>query len=137
MGRKSKSVAKKDKEEEEPVEDKHTSSHTKPIKKAKKSIEVFTPKFYSTIDNFQNFYREVLELKSEATGTDVETELDEVRKKVSEKLENQSSKILSDELVSLEEWISQQQKDVLGEINKIQEALKNNETTLKESGAFN
>jgi hypothetical protein len=49
-------------------------------------FEVFTPKFYETLDSFKNFYREVLALKSKEQGTDLTSDFSEVRGRVSGKL---------------------------------------------------
>ena len=50
-------------------------------------FEVFTPKFYETIDSFRNFYREVLTLKAKEQGSDVSNDFAEVAERVSGKLE--------------------------------------------------
>jgi hypothetical protein len=57
-------------------------------------FEVFTPKFYETLDSFKNFYKQVLSLKAKEQGTDLSEEFQQVSKRVSEKLEEESNKIL-------------------------------------------
>ena len=42
-----------------------------PAPVADEHFEVFTPKFYETIDTFRKFYREVLDLKSKEHGKDL------------------------------------------------------------------
>lgn len=64
-------------------------------------FEVFSPKFYETLETFKNFYSEVLALKSKEQGTDLSEEFSEVTKRVSDQLEEESHKILKTELADL------------------------------------
>lgn len=96
-------------------------------------FEVFTPKFYETLESFKNFYKEVLTLKAKDGDS---TGFSEVRKRVSGKLEAESSKILKEELADLERWIGQQQGKLAGQTAKIEEAYKANSTSLANTGSF-
>jgi hypothetical protein len=98
-------------------------------------FEVFTPKFYETLDSFKSFYREVLALKAKSEGAD-SASFSEVRKRVSDKLENESSKILKEELADLEGWIEEQQGKLAGETAKIEQAYKANSDSLASTGSF-
>jgi hypothetical protein len=57
-------------------------------------FEVFTPKFYETLEAFQTFYKEVLALKSKEQGSDLSGEFKDVKKRVSDRLETASNTIL-------------------------------------------
>ena len=46
-------------------------------------LDVFTSKFYDTLNAFKAFYKEVLELKSKEQATDLSSEFETVRAKVS------------------------------------------------------
>ena len=96
-------------------------------------FEVFTPKFYETLESFKNFYKEVLALKAKDGDS---TGFSEVSKRVSGKLEGESSKILKEELADLEKWIVQQQGKLAGQSAKIEEAYKANSTSLANTGSF-
>jgi hypothetical protein len=110
---------KAERKEEVPAEDAH--------------FEVFTPKFYETLDSFKNFYKEVLALRAKDGDS---ASFGEVSKRVSGKLEEESSKILKEELADLEGWIQEQQGKLAGETAKIEEAFKANSTSLANTGSF-
>jgi hypothetical protein len=99
-------------------------------------FEVFTPKFYETLDSFKNFYREVLALKSKEQGSDLSEEFREVSKRVSNKLEEQSGTILKEELSELEQWVADQQGLLAEAADKIEEAYKRNSESLASTGSF-
>jgi hypothetical protein len=110
---------KADLKEESPAEEAH--------------FEVFTPKFYETLDSFKNFYKEVLALRAKDGDS---TGFNEVSKRVSDKLEEESGKILKEELADLEGWIQEQQGKLAGETTKIEEAYKTNSTSLANTRSF-
>jgi Mg2+ and Co2+ transporter CorA len=99
-------------------------------------FEVFTPKFYETLDSFKNFYREVLTLKSKEQGSDLSEEFREVSKRVSSKLEEESGKILKEELSEVEQWVADQQGLLAEAADKIEEAYKRNSESLANTGSF-
>lgn len=55
---------------------------------------------------------------------------------MSGKLEEQSGKILKEELADLEAWIEEQQGKLAGETAKIEEAYKANSASLANTGSF-
>ena len=84
---------------------------------------MFNPEFYNRVNTFQNFYREVLQLKSSANGQDLSDELSKVNSRVRETLQIASSKILKEELVTLEDWIEGEQKRLRDEIATVEKCL--------------
>lgn len=100
------------------------------------NFEVFTPKFYETLESFQGFYKEVLALKSKEQGTDLSGEFSEVKKRVSGRLEAESNKILKEELADIEGWIVNQQEKIAADTAKIEEAYKANSSSLANTGSF-
>ena len=99
-------------------------------------FEVFTPKFYETIDSFRNFCREVLTLKAKEQGSDVSNDFAEVAERVSGKLEEEANKILKEELSDIEHWVSEQQDKVAADTTKIEDAYKANTASLDATGSF-
>lgn len=99
-------------------------------------FEVFTPKFYETLDSFQSFYKEVLALKSKEQGSDLSGEFSEVKKRVSGRLEEASNKILKEELSDIEGWIIVQQDKIAADTAKIEDAYKANSSSLASTGSF-
>jgi len=78
----------------------------------------------------------VLALKSKEQGSDLSGEFADVAKRVSGRLEDESNKILREELADIEAWVGDQQKRTAGDITKIEGAYKANADSLESTGAF-
>ncbi len=77
-----------------------------------------------------------MELKSSSNNSNLSDELSNVNNRVRELLENASSKILKDELVTLEEWIQTEQKRLRNEISTVEQCLEESQKSLESTKAF-
>lgn len=77
-----------------------------------------------------------MELKSSSNNSNLSDELSTVNNRVRELLENASSKILKDELVTLEEWIQTEQKRLRNEISTVEQCLEESQKSLESTKAF-
>lgn len=75
-------------------------------------VEYLSEEFYKKLSAFTTLNNELLKLRADSKGTDESTERSTSVERVSEKLEAAASKVLKDELASLEKWIDLEQKSL-------------------------
>jgi hypothetical protein len=126
MARKSKQIAKEPKGEKKLLRDQDEEDDG----------EVFSQSFRDRLDQFSELSKEVLTRKAEVEGNSANQEIKDRRERVSQRVEEASAAILKEELVTLEEWIADEQKSIarqVGSINAAHDSVKN---TLEGTNSF-
>ena len=125
MARKTKAITKEPKADKAPLS-----------AEAEDDGEVFSQNFRDRLDQFSELSKEVLTRKAETEGNSANQEIRDRRERVSQRVEAASAAILKEELISLEEWIAQEQKTIADQVKSIRAAHDAIKSTLEGTGSF-